>query len=139
MAFAVKDAAVKNTGELPDAASTTVDVAALDLGHGSHGDFVASAEFKLSAPAVNTTMVPNTKTITYSVIHSDNADLSSPDVLIASCIVQTGAGGAGAAAADYTFRVPVDVKRYLGARAVSGADVTDSSAVSLTLEALFGG
>lgn len=137
MGLALKDTQVKGTRALPNAASTTVDGAAIDLGHGTFGDFVAQTEFKLTAPAVTTTMVPDTRTQTYSIIHSDNSDLSSPTVLYASIITQTGAGGAGAATANVTFRVPVDVKRYLGVRIVSGASTTDSSAVSATLEGLF--
>lgn len=136
MGLALKDAQVKGTRALPSAASTTVDGAAIDLGHGAFGDFVAQVEFKLTAPAVTTTMVPDTRTQTYSIIHSDNSDLSSPTVLISSLITQTGAGGAGAATTNATFRVPVDVKRYLGVRIVSGASTTDSSAVSATLEGL---
>jgi hypothetical protein len=137
MSLALKDTQFKNTRALPAAASATVDGAALDLGHGSLGDFLAQAEFKLSAPAVNATMAPDTRTFTYSIIHSDNADLSSPSVLYSSVITQTGAGGAGAAAATYTFRVPVDVKRYLGTRVVSGASTADASSVAATLEGLF--
>jgi hypothetical protein len=136
MSYALKDEQVKNTRALPAAASSTVDGAALDLGHGSFGDFVAQVEFKLSAPAVNATMAPDTRTFTYSIIHSDNADVSSPTVLYASVIVQTGAGGVGAAAASYTCRLPVDVKRYVGARVVSGASTGDASSVAATLEAL---
>jgi hypothetical protein len=45
-------------------ASATVDGAALDVGH---SDFVAQAEFKLSAPALNTTMAPDTRTFTHSI------------------------------------------------------------------------
>jgi hypothetical protein len=137
MGFGVKDEAVKGTRALPAAASSTVDGAAIDLGHGAKGDFLANAEFKLEAPAVTTTMAPDTRTLTYSIIHSDNADLSAPTVLMPSVIVQTGAGGAGAAAADYTFRPPVDVKRYIGVRIVSGASITDSSARSATLRGMF--
>ena len=137
MSYALKDAQVKNTRALPAAASETVDGAALDLGHGSFGDFVANAEFKLSAPAVNATMAPDTRTFTYSVIHSDNADLSSPTVLYSSVIVQTGAGGVGAAEATATVRLPVDVKRHVGLRVVSGASTGDASSVSATLEGLF--
>jgi hypothetical protein len=137
MGLALKDTQVKGTRALPSAASTTVDGAAIDLGHGAFGDFVVQAEFKVSAPAVTTTMVPDTRTMTYSIIHSDNSDLSSASVLISSIITQTGAGGAGAAAASATFRPPLDVKRYLGVRVVSGASTTDSSAVSATLEGLF--
>ncbi len=137
MGLALKDTQVKGTRALPSAASTTVDGAAIDLGHGASGDYLAQSEFKVSAPAVTTTMVPDTRTMTYSIIHSDNSDLSSPSVLISSIITQTGAGGAGAAAASATFRVPLDVKRYLGVRIVSGISTTDSSAVSATLEGLF--
>ena len=136
MGLALKDALVKGTRALPSAASTTVDGAAIDLGHGSFGDYVAPSEFKLTAPALTTTMAPDTRTMTYSVIHSDNADLSSPTVLYASFLTQTGAGGVGAAAASATFRVPVDVKRYLGLRIVSGVSIADSSTVSATLEGL---
>jgi hypothetical protein len=89
MSLALKDAQLVGTRALPAAASSTVDGAALDLGHGSFGDFLAKAEFKLSAPAVNATMAPDTRTFTYSIIHSDNADLSSPSVLYSSVIVQT--------------------------------------------------
>ena len=136
MGLALKDNQVKNTRALPAAASATVDGAALDLGHGSFGDFVAKAEFKLSAPALNATMAPDTRTFTYSIIHSDNADLSAPTVLYPSVIVQTGAGGVGAAAASFTWRPPVDVKRYVGVRIVSGISTGDASSVSATSEAL---
>jgi hypothetical protein len=136
MSLALKDTQVKGTRALPAAASSTVDGAAIDLGHGSYGDFVAQAEFKVSAPAVNTTMAPDTRTFTYSVIHSDNSDLSSASILHSAVITQTGAGGAGAGAATATVRLPVDVKRYLGVRVVSGASTGDASSVSATLEAL---
>jgi hypothetical protein len=136
MSFALKDTQLKNTGALPAAASSTVDVAAIDLGHGSRGDHLANAELKVSAPAVTTTMAPDTRTFSYSVIHSDNADLSSPTVLYTNIIVQTGASSAGAAAADATVRLPVDVKRYVGVRVVSGASTATAAAVSVTAELL---
>lgn len=137
MSHLVKDAEVRETRALPAAASTTVDGAAIDTKVSSRGDFLAQSEFKISAPAVNTTMAPDTRTFKYSLIHSDNADLSSPTVLYPDVITQTGAGGAGAAAATFTGRLPVDVKRYVGLRIVSGASTADASAVSGTLELLF--
>lgn len=136
MAFLMKDAELNETRALPAAASSTVDGGAIDLGHGSRGDFLADAELKISAPAVTTTMAPDTRTFTYSVIHSDNSDLSSPTVLYSAVITQTGAGGVGAAATSATVRLPVDVKRYVGVRIVSGASTTDASAVSATVELL---
>lgn len=136
MGHALKDALLKNTGALPSAASTTVDVAPIDLGHGTNGDLLVGASLKVTAPAVNTTMAPDTRTFTYSVIHSDNADLSGPTVLYSSVIVQTGAGGAGAAAASATVALPEDIKRYVGTRVVSGASTTTAAAVSVTNELL---
>jgi hypothetical protein len=68
---------------------------------------------------------------------SANADLSSPTTKIASAIVQTGAGGVGAAAATYRFRAASDWPRYVGFTAVSGVSTTDASALSATLEPLF--
>lgn len=132
----LKDALLKNTRALPGAASTTVDGAAIDLSHGDKGDFVAQAELKISAPAVTTTIAPDTRTLTYSAIHSDNADLSAPAIIHQSVIVQTGAGGTGAAAAEAVVRLPVDVKRFVGVRIVSGASITDGSALSATAELL---
>lgn len=136
MAFLVKDAQLKKTRALPASASATVDGAGIDLGHGGFGDFLADAELKISAPAVTTTMAPDTRTFTYSVIHSDSANLGTPAIIHNSVIVQAGAGGAGAAAAEAIVRLPVDVKRYVGLRIVSGASTTDASAVAATLELL---
>jgi hypothetical protein len=134
--FQRKDAELTATRALPAAASSTVDGAALDLGLGSKGDFLAPCELKVTAPALNTTILPDTRTMTYSVIHSDNSDLSSPTVLYSSIITQTGAGGVGAAEATFTVRLPVDVKRYVGVRVVSGASTTTGVAVSATAELL---
>jgi len=135
--FLLKDALLKGTRALPAAASSTVDGAAIDLGHSTVGDFLADCEWLLSAPAVNATMAPDTRTFTYSIIHSDNSDLSSPAIIHSGVIVQTGAGGVGAAATTARGRLPVDVKRYVGVRVVSGASTADASAVSATLELVF--
>src|SRR5207302_1404379 len=117
------------------AASTTVTSAtAIDLGHGSSGSPLFKGELLLTAPAVTTTMAPDTKTITYNIITSDNSDLSSPTTIAGSLIVQTGAGGAGAATATARFKPASNCKRYVGFTIVSGANITDSSAVSATFE-----
>ena len=137
MALAVKDVALKNTRALNASASSTVDGAAIDLGHGSKGDFLAQCEAKLSVPAVNATMAPDTRTFTYSIIHSDDSGLSGATVLYPSVIVQTGASSAGAAAADKTVRLPVDVKRYIGVRSTTSASTGDASSLAATLELLF--
>src|SRR5579871_2753209 len=116
MAFQLRDANLKSTVALPNGAAN-VSGAAIDLVLGSYGDLLANVEFVLTAPALNTTQQPDAKTMTYDVIQSDNADLSSPIALYPGVIVQTGAGGAGAAGATFTFRVPVDAHRYIGVKA----------------------
>jgi len=138
MGFAVKDAGLKVTRALPASASGTVYGTALDLGESSKADFLANVEFILSAPAVNATMAPDTRTFTYSIVSAATTDLSSsPTVLYSGCIVQTGASSAGAAASPYTFRLPVDnTNRYIGIKIVSGASTGDASSVTATLEGL---
>lgn len=134
MGLLLRDTQLKGTLALPNGAAN-VSGAAIDLGHGVSGDFLAQSEFLLSAPALNTTQQPDAKTLIYDVVHSDNSDLSSPSTLYPGVLTQTGAGGAGAAAATFTFRVPVDVKRYVGIKATGSAS-GNSSTASATLELL---
>jgi hypothetical protein len=136
MPHVLKDTRVRVTRALPAAASTTVNSTSIDLGHNTSGDFVVHGEFLLSAPAVNTTMAPDTRTFTYSIITSALSDMSSPTVVQSSVITQTGAGGAGAAATTYRFALPTTVARFVGVRVVSGASTGDASSVSATLEFL---
>lgn len=128
MPFLLKDNLLKVTEALPNgAADVTSD--AIDLGHGANGDFLAGAELLITAPALVVGDLANAATMKYDIIHSDNADLSSPSTLVTAAITQTGAGGVGAAAATYYWRPPVDVKRYIGVKATnSGAgDASDKS------------
>lgn len=136
MSYTVRDTRLKVTRALPGAASTTVNSTAIDLGHNTGGDFAANVEFLLSVPAVNATMAPDTRTFTYSIITDDNSSFSSAAIVQPGIIVQTGAGGAGAAAATYRFRLPTNCERYVGVRCVSGASTADASSVSATLEVL---
>jgi hypothetical protein len=137
--FNVRDALLIKSDVLPAAASTTKNGTALDLGNAltARGARLADCELLLSAPALTTTMLPDTKTMTYSIESSVDSAFTSPITLAGSCIVQTGAGGAGAAAATFRLKVPSDCARYIRAKAVSGANVTDSSTLSMKLELLF--
>jgi hypothetical protein len=134
MGLALRDTQLKVTKALPNGA-TNVTSDAIDLGHGSRGDFLALAEVKISAPALVVGDLANSETMKYDLIHSDNSDLSSPSTLITSAITQTGAASAGAVAATFTGRLSLDVKRYIGVKATnSGAG--DASDKSVTLELL---
>ena len=123
----LQDKALNVTGALP-AGATTTKTSAIDLGNSANGDFSADVEFLLEAPALTVTQLPNTKTVTYDVITSVNSDLSSPTVVYAGFVVQTGAGGAGAAAQSPRFRLPSNVRRYLGIQATGIATVAASDA-----------
>jgi hypothetical protein len=134
MGFAVKDALLKVTIALPNGAATVYS-AGIDLGHGTKGDFLAKAEFKVSAPALTTTQQPNAKTLIYSIQHGDDPAFGDVADLYPNVLTQTGAGGVGCAAAEFAARLPVDVKRYVRVKAV-GSATGDSSAASLTFEVL---
>jgi hypothetical protein len=140
--FGVRDANLKLTLALPSAASTTVNTnTSLDTECTSAGDFVANTELLLSAPVLNTTVLPDTKTMTYNLIASANSNMAGAVVVLNQVIVQTGAAGAGAAAATARVRLPTDITktygRYVGLQAVSGANTTTAAASSGTLEMLF--
>lgn len=132
----LKDALNKITRALPASTTAVTSASAIDTGKStSLGHQGGEFEFLLSAPAVTQAQLPDTKTFTYDIIHSDNADLSSPSTLIEDCIVQT--GSTGAAANSYRFRLPSSAKRYIGFKVTpSGSGTGDASAATATLEAL---
>lgn len=135
----LQDASLTLTRALPSAASTTVTSAtSIDTGVTSSVAIQpGQMEFILTAPALNTTQLPDTRTVTYNIIVSAAANLGTPTTLLAAAIVQTGAGGAGAAAASTRFRIPSalpgSASRYIGFTAVTGASTGDCSAASATL------
>ena len=134
MGNAVKDSNLILTKALPNGAATVYS-AGIDLGHGAKGDFLANVEVKISAPALTTTELPDTKTMTYSIQHDTDSAFGTVADLYPGVIVQTGAGGAGAAAATFTAKLPVDVARHIRVKAVnSGAG--DTSGKELTVEVL---
>lgn len=136
MAYNLKDALLKLTRALPASTTAVTSASSIDTGKStSMGVQVADVEYLLTAPAVTTAQLPDAKTFTYDIIHSDNADLSLPATLFTSVIIQTGAGGAGAAAAEWRGKLPSTAKRYIGFKVTpSGSGTGDASAASSTLE-----
>ena len=133
--FQRADSLLNRTKALPVGA-TTVVAAAIDLQQNGTGSFVADVEFQLDAPLLTAAELPDTKTITYSVLASANADMSSPDVIHAAILTQTGDGVDGAAAATAKFTVTSETKRYISVKAVGVATVA-ASTKSLTLTPKF--
>jgi hypothetical protein len=134
--FLMADAKLSVTRLLPAAASATVNSLGIDLETGTRSDFVAATEVLVSAPALSTTIAPDTRTMTYRIQHDTDSAFGTAATLVDNLIVQTGAGGVGAAAATARFKLPTNVKRYIRLQIVSGASTTDASALSATMQLL---
>jgi hypothetical protein len=133
MTFQVEDASLQRPITLPNGANTT-NSNGIDLESQPGGSFVADTEVVINAPALTTGQLGDTQTITYSLRHSPNADFSGDSELYGGLIVQTGAGGAGAAAAERRVRLPTNVHRYVRLRAVkTGASNASTASGSMKL------
>lgn len=124
------------TVTLPSAASTTVNGTSIDLGDALAGVPYPTTEIVnlvVLAPALSTTILPDTRTMSYVIADSaDNSSFTAIGTLATQ--VQTGAGGAGASAATYTFKLPPGTRRYIRLQITSGASTTDASSKSATFE-----
>jgi hypothetical protein len=135
MSRLVKDKALILTAALPNgAASANTD--GIDLkGGGSNVEHAAEVEFQLDAPALTTSQLGDTQTITYIVQMDDDSAFGSATTLY-TLVVQTGAGGAGDGAEVIRFRCPTNVERYMRVRATK-TGASNASTASMTLTALF--
>jgi hypothetical protein len=115
---------------LPSAQSTTVYTASMDLN--AVTPFIpGNVEFQLVTPALNTTQLPDSRTVTYAL--QDSADDSSfATILTLNEATQTGASSAGAASGTVRFSPPSDVRRYIRVAITTGASTGDCSAASAT-------
>ena len=71
------DAALSTTKALP-AGATSQTSDPIDVGLQTRGTRPAQAELLLSYPALSLAQLPNTKTMTYELLSSPNADMSNP-------------------------------------------------------------
>lgn len=127
--YKIKDANLIKTDALPNGAATT-DGTSIQVTDGSK-PFLADAELLIEAPLLGTTPLPDTETMTYDV--QDSADDSTFADIASGVLVQTGAGGAGDAAAEFRYRLPTNVRKFIrvqatnsGAGDASGSDMTTS-------------
>jgi hypothetical protein len=127
------DALLKVSRALP-ASTSAVLSDGIDLEQHATGDFLAEVEFNLSAPALSTSQLPDTKVMVYSIEHDTDAAFGTVTTLLTGP-TQTGAGGAGAAAQEYIFRLPTTAKRHVRLKITPSASGTgDASGVSATLQ-----
>lgn len=118
---------------LPSAAGS-VTSAVIDLGDDAYK--VNSIELELSVPALNATMVPDTRTVTYIIESSTTSVFTAVDQTLFTVTV-TAAGGTGAAALVERVRLPSNCAQYVRAKITTGASTGDCSAVSATFTARF--
>jgi len=131
-----KDAGLINTKALPAGASS-VYCAGFDTGaRSANGEHMANAELLISAPALAVGELADTETMTYKVQHDTDSAYGTPVTLADAVLVQTGAGGAGAAAATKRFRLPSNVSRYVRVAATNSAALS-CAAASMTTELTF--
>jgi hypothetical protein len=132
----VADGGMRQTKALPNGAANT-STNGFDLEQSTRGSLTGmKPELYIEAPALNVTEQPNSKTMIYSVEHADDSAFSGVAVLYSAVLTQTGAGGAGAAAATRRLALPTDVKRYVRVKATGSAS-GDSSTKSMTVSLLF--
>lgn len=132
MGYELRDAQLKVTRALPNGAAT-VNSSGIDLGHSTRGDVPGNFEVVVMAPAVTTGMLGDAATIKYSIEHDTDPAFGSATLLMGDVLVQTGASGAGAAAAEARVRLPSNAKRYIRTKVVKSA-AGDASSVSATME-----
>lgn len=135
---AIIDANYKVSTALP-ASAGTVHGASLDLGDAVSGIPYATTEtvnFQVVAPALTTTQLPNSATVTYTI--EDSADnITFVAISSLATLVQTGASSAGAAASTLTVKLPPATRRYIRVSAVTATSPGDCSAASYVNQLAF--
>lgn len=125
----LRDKQLEVTKALPATASA-ITTDPIDTGNGPDGDFVAGTELVIEAPALAVGELADTETVVYDVVMDTDSELGSVTVVLPGVITQTGAGGAGAAAATKRIKLPDAVERYVAVRATHSAG-DDASAKSV--------
>lgn len=95
-----------------------------------------AVEVELSVPALNTTMVPDTRTVVYLIESSTTLNFSAVDQTILTATA-TGAGGAGVGALLKRVRLPSNCARYLRGKVTMGGTTGDASSINATLSLRF--
>lgn len=133
----IADANLKETKAL-GTSDATVTTTGFDLGAiAARGAFLADCELEIQAPILTTTELPNSDTNTYSVETDDNSGFSSAKIIADKVILQTGAGGTGAAAVTERFRLPSNCERYVRVKSVLAGTTGDCSGKSMIVSLLF--
>ncbi len=128
----IRDKDLLVTTAMPAGASTTVNGTPIDLGAASFAKAIDrgnGVELVARIPALDATMLPDTKTLIATIQTSEDSAFGS-GVRDLATSTTTGAGGVGAVASELRATVPSDCFRYVRLKTVSGALTTTMAAVS---------
>lgn len=127
------DAALKVTKALP-AAGAANNTDGIDLQTAAPGIEVEAIDLVVNVPA--TPALADTKTHILKV--QDSADnVTFADVALLGSQTRTGAGGAGAAAVEYRWKLPPSIRRYVSINQAVLAAGGDNTGVSITAKLAF--
>lgn len=125
----LRDAALQKSKAMPvSAVAAASDL--IDIKQDVTGDFVADCEVVITAPTLTTAQLPDAATNTYRLQHSHSADFGTSEQIVVG--VQTGAGGAGAAGAEYRSRLPHDAGRYVRGHVTPTGSANQSASEFIT-------
>jgi hypothetical protein len=122
----LRDADLIETKALPAAASTSVQTDPIDTGVRTSRAIASPVEARLKIPALSTTIVPDTKTVTAIIEGAFDEAFTTPETLRSK--VFTGAGGVGIDEVDLRIVLPDDCPRYVRGKVTFGADTTTGAA-----------
>lgn len=130
----IQDAAINPAAFALNNGAGSTQSTAIDLGADTFKP--ENIELELSVPALNSTMVPDTRTVTYIIETSTTENFAAVDQTLFTATV-TGAAGAGAAAFQERVRPPSNCARYVRAKVTMGATTGDASSIDATFSARF--
>lgn len=116
------------------AAGATANSDAIDLGSKTPGPLTDKIQARIYSGAAPT--LADTRSLTVSL--QDSADgVTFAAVPSVATMVQTGAGGAGAAAVERTIYLPPNIRRYVRVSSTASASTGDQTGVTFGLDLLF--
>ncbi len=125
----LRDKSLIQTAALPNGAAATQSTG-FDL-ESTGGEFLADVELELSVPALTSTEVADTQTITYTVETSATSNFASATNIGTLAAVT---GSSGVAATVKRFRLPSTVQRYVRVKATkTGASNASTSSMTVSL------
>lgn len=137
LSYGVQDVLEIQSVALPNSAGGSAATANLDLGAlAGISARTEQDELLLTYPALTTTQLPNSDTVTYTIQACASAGFGSGVVTIGT-VTQTGAGGAGAAGGTFRVKLPTNCPEYVQVSATLGSGAGNCSAASMTLQLVF--